>query len=105
MDWYPEILKMAIPDWEGKDKGVHKRCLHAWPNFSFLAVLISDGCDGKESAWAAHAAELDNAGADFLESYIAVITKEAVRSPYLHALACHLGDMVRRWGPLTQFIS
>jgi hypothetical protein len=105
MDWYPEILKMAIPDWEGKDKGLHKRCLDAWTNFSFLAVLISDGCDGNETAWAAHAEELDTAGADFLVSFIAVSTKEAVRSPYLHALACHLGDMVRRWGPLTKFSS
>jgi hypothetical protein len=101
MDWYPKILKMTILDWEGKDKGLYKRCLDAWTNISFLAVLISDGCDGNETAWAAHAAELDNAGADFLESFIAVSTKEAVPSPYLHALAYHLGDMVRRWGSIN----
>ena len=32
-------------------------------------------------------------------------TREACRSPYLHSLACHLGDMVVRWGPWKQFTS
>jgi hypothetical protein len=105
MDWYPEILKMAIPQWEGKDKGLYQRCSDAWTNFAYLAALISDGCEPNVVAWDAHAAELDAAGADVLAAFIAVSTNVAVRSPYLHVLACHLGDMVRRWGPLTQFSS
>jgi hypothetical protein len=63
MDGYPVILKRAIPAWKGKDKGLHKRCLDAWTNFSFLVILNSDGCEGNDTTWAAHAAELDNAGA------------------------------------------
>ena len=105
MDWYPEILEIAILAWEGKDKGLHTRCSEAWSSFMFLAALLSAGCEPNVEAWESHAAELDAAGADVLEAFIAVSTNEAVRSPYLHALACHLGDMVRRWGPLTQFSS
>ena len=101
MDWYPEILKIAIPDWEGKQRGLHQHCSDIWTNFTHLAALIRGGCDPNQAAWAVHAAELDYAGADVLKFFIAVSTNVVVRSPYLHALACHLGDMVRRWGPLN----
>ena len=105
MDWYPEILKEAIPDWDGANKGLHLRCSNAWMEFTHLAALISKGCERNVQAWAAHAAELDQAGADVLTAFINVSSREACRSPYLHSLACHLGDMVRRWGPLNQFTS
>ena len=56
-------------------------------------------------AWAYHGAEPDSTGKDVMTSNIAVNTREACRSPYLHGLACHLGDMVRQWGSLNQFSS
>jgi hypothetical protein len=105
MDWYPEILKEAIPDWDGKNKDLHQRCFDAWLDFTWLAALISKGCDRDVEAWDAHGAELDAAGKDVMTSFIAVSTREACRSPYLHGLACHLGDMVRQWGSLNQFSS
>ena len=48
---------------------------------------------------------MDAVGADVLKSFIAVSTNEVVRSPYMHALASLLGEMVRRWGPLNQYNS
>jgi len=105
MDWYPEILKVAIPDWDGENKDLHKKCSDAWLNFTWLAALISKGCDRNVQAWAVHGDELDAAGKDVLTSFIAVSSREACRSPYLHGLACHLGDMVRKWGSLNQFSS
>jgi hypothetical protein len=71
----------------------------------YLGALLSAGCEPNVKAWEAYASELDAAGADVLEAFIANNTNEAVRSPYLHALACHSGDLVRRWDPLTQFSS
>ncbi len=88
---------MAIPQWEGKDTGFYQRCSDAWTNLTYLAVL-TNGCEPNEAAWELHPAELDAA-------FIAVSTNVVVCSPYLHVLAYHLGDMVRRWGPLTQFSS
>ena len=61
MDWYPEILKMAIPKWEGKDKGIYKRCSDVWTDFTHLAAVISGGCEPNVTAWQNHAAELDAA--------------------------------------------
>jgi len=105
MNWYPEILQMAIPAWNGKDKGLYEWCSEAWNSFMYLGALLSAGCDPNVKAWEAHAAELDATGANVLEAFITASTSEAVRSPYMHALACHLGDMVRRWGPLNQYSS
>jgi hypothetical protein len=58
MDWYTDILKMAIPEWKGKDKGLYWWCSDAWTNFTYLAALINNGCDSNEAAWEVHAAEL-----------------------------------------------
>ncbi len=95
MDWYPENLKEAIPDWDGKNKELHQRCSNAWLNFTWLATLISKECDRNVEAWAAHGAELDAARKDVMNSFIAVSTRQACPSPYLDRLTCHLGDMVR----------
>ena len=102
MDWYPEILKMAIPKMEGKDKGLYERCSDAWTDFTHLAALISNGCEPNVTACPDYTAELDATRADVFKSFIAVNTNEVVCSPYMHALACHFGDMVRRWSPLNQ---
>ncbi len=96
---------MAIPKWEEKDAGLYKRCSDVWTDFTHLAAVISGGCEPNVTACPDHAADLDAAGADVLKSFIAVSTNEAVRYPYMHALACHLGDMVRHWGPLNQYSS
>jgi hypothetical protein len=64
MDWYPEILKEAIHDWDGGDKNLHKKCSNAWLNFTWLAALISNGCDRNVQPWAVHGDELDAAGKD-----------------------------------------
>jgi hypothetical protein len=58
MDWYPNILKMAIPEWEGKDTGLYQRCSDAWTNFTYLAALISNGCEPHEAGWEVHVVEL-----------------------------------------------
>ena len=49
--------------------------------FTHLAALISKGCERTVQAWATHADELDEAGADVLNPFIAVSTREACRSP------------------------
>jgi hypothetical protein len=67
--------------------------------------LIINGYEPNEAAWEVHAAEPNAAGADAFSAFIAVNTNVAIRSPYLHVLACHLGDMVRQWDSLTQFSS
>ena len=54
MDCYPEIMKMTIPEWEGKQRGLHQRCSDIWTNFTHLAALISGGCDPNQAAWAPH---------------------------------------------------
>ena len=105
MDWYPDIIKIAIPEWEGKDKGLYQWCSDDWTIFTYLANLISSGCEPNEAVWEAHALEMDAVGAGNLTAFIAVNTNIDVRSLYLHVFACHLGDMVRRWGPLTRLSS
>ena len=50
MDGYPEILKMEIPRWEDKDKGLYQWCSDAWTNFAYLAVFISNGCEPNAGA-------------------------------------------------------
>ena len=105
MDCYPEILKEAIPDWDGENKELHQRCSDAWLNFTWLADLISMGCNINVEAWDAHGAELDASRKDVMTSFIAVNTRQACRSPYLHGPDFHLWDMVRRWGSLNQFSS
>jgi hypothetical protein len=105
MDGYPEILQMTIPKWEGKDAGLYQRCSDVWTDFTHLAALISGGCEPNFEAWQHYAADLDAVGAYVLKSVTAVSTNEAVRSPYMHALACNFGNMVRRWGPLNQYSS
>ena len=72
---------MNIPTWKGKDKGLHQRCSEPWSSFMYLGALLSPGCEPIVKAWEAHAAELNAAGADVLEAFIAVITNETVRSP------------------------
>jgi len=94
---------MAIPQWEVNDKGLDQRCSDAWTNFFYLEALMSNGCEPNEATWELHTAELDAAGANALTAFIAAIANVGVRSPYLHVYACHLGEMVRWWGPLTQF--
>ena len=103
LDHFPELLKIAIPEWEGSQAAIYSRCYAVWENFFYLASLISDGCDFASRN--IHAQELDAAGATFLHSYVAVATNEACRSPYLHMVACHLGHVVRMWGSLVQWSS
>jgi hypothetical protein len=95
MDWYPVIPKEAIIDYNGKNKDINQRYSVAWLNFTWLAALISKGCGRIVEAWIEHGVELDAAGKDVMTSFIAPTTREACRSPYLHGLAYHLGDLVR----------
>ena len=50
-------------------------------------------------------ATLDAARANVLSTFITVNTNIAIRFPNLHVLVGYLGDIVRRWGPFTQFRS
>ncbi len=54
MGWYLDILKMAIPEWEGKEMGLYQRCSDVWTNFTYLAALIKNGCEPNKAAWEVH---------------------------------------------------
>ena len=105
LDNFDNILKEAIPKWASTQKAVYKRCYNVWHKFYFLTGLVSDGCGPDPESREAHAQALDNAGAEYLVAFIAVASREACNSPYLHSAACHLGDMVRKWGPLIPLCS
>jgi len=73
----------------GKGQGSIQALLGLWTDSTHLAAVINGGCEPNVTAWQNHAADLDATGADVLKSFIAISTNEVVRSPYMHALACH----------------
>ena len=105
MDSYRDVLKIALPNYDTTDQPLYGVCCRAWSCFYYLTALVTDGCSDDLAARQEYGASLDTAGAEFLDSYIAVSSAEAVRSPYLHITACHLGDIARRWGSLARWSS
>lgn len=104
LDHYDEMLEIAIPENAGRDKQLHQRCTQAWDAMWVLMHLIAEGCNDHDlDSVRVHAAAVDCAGETLLTAYIRVSSREAVRSPYLHDIACHLGDCIREWGSLTKF--
>ena len=105
LDNFDYILKEAMPLWASSQQTLYTRCYNVWHKFYFLTGLVSDGCGPDPDSREAHAQALDKAGAEYLVAFIAVASREACKSPYLHSAACHLGDIVRKWGPLIPLCS
>ena len=105
LDNYETVLKLAIPTWETTHALEYGKCYTTWSCFFYVVTLIGEGCAQDAAARAQHGTDLDAAGAQFLSSYIDVASVEALKSPYLHLAACHLGDLARQWGSLSRWSS
>lgn len=101
MDHFEEMLQLAIPKWTGIQQGLYNKCIDAWETFYHLSDTITRGCGSSADAWQQYADTLDSIGAEYLTALLKVTSRQAIRSPYIHLIACHLGDIVKRWGPLT----
>lgn len=104
LDHYEEMLQIAVPHHNGRDMELYHRCVELWDAMWVLMHIIAEGCNDKDhDSVYAHAAAVDAAGARVLTAYVRVSSREAVKSPYLHDIGCHLGDCIREWGSLTKF--
>jgi hypothetical protein len=96
LDHFEEILQLAIPKWTRIHKGHYNKCMDAWETFYHLSNTITRGCGSSAEAWQQYADTLDSIGAKYLIAILKVTSRQAIRSPYIHLIVCHLSDIVMR---------
>jgi hypothetical protein len=103
LDNFETVMEIAIKDHGiGEiNEGVYAEALAVWDAFFLFNDTVTRGCnDNDHVAVEAHAQELDNLGATYLE--VATDTHVTV---YMHIMACHMGDLVREWDGLMKWCS
>jgi hypothetical protein len=101
-------MSIAIKDHDADEvnEAVYVEAMAVWESLFLFNNAVTRGCDDNDhvAVVEAHAHELDNLGAMFLATYLAVAADSRV-TVYMHTMTCHMGDLEREWGGLMKWCS
>eukprot|EP00873_Tetraselmis_striata_P009149 jgi/Tetstr1/429413/TSEL_019323.t1 len=101
LDSFVDILRRAIPLWQGRGMRSYHDAVKVWEVFFCLNYSVTHGCYDKDpAAVLAHAHEVEALGYEFLTAFPQVASQKDVTA-YIHVSTVHLGQMIRRhaWQP------
>eukprot|EP00873_Tetraselmis_striata_P010269 jgi/Tetstr1/430533/TSEL_020331.t1 len=106
LDNFVDILRRPIPLRHGRDMWSYQDALKVWTVFFCLNYIVTHGCDDKDDPAdvLAHAVEVEARGNEFLTALLQVASQKDV-PVYIHAIAVHLRQMIRRHGSLEKWCS